>query len=201
MTFKHACVITGGIATGKSTVCSLLRIHGFHIVDADLIAKEQIETCKRELVELFGGDIFDGEHIDRAKLAQKIFTDASERAKLNKLLHPKIRGELYRVAQELDQKGVAYIIDIPLYFETNHYDAKMSALVYAPQDIQKSRLMQRDGLSCVDAQKRLDAQMPIEQKKTMADCIIDNSKDLKHLQNEVERFVERVKEDYASSKI
>jgi len=94
MAFKYSCVLTGGIATGKSTVCSFLNKHGFSIIDADIVAKEQLENSKKELKKLFGETIFNGSIIDRKKLADIIFNSEEERKKLNNLIHPKVRLEL-----------------------------------------------------------------------------------------------------------
>lgn len=199
MPFLHGYVLTGAIATGKSTVCSLLRIYGFCVVDADVIAREEIENCKEELRDTFGDSIFDAQSINRAKLASMIFESTQDREKLNAILHPKIKAKIEKIAQDLDKKCAPYILDIPLYFETKNYKAKMAVVVYAPKEIQLQRLMQRDSLSIYEAQKRIDSQMSIEEKREMADFIIDNSRDLKHLQKEVEKFVEYVRGQYANS--
>lgn len=193
MAFEYAYALTGGIASGKSTVCSLLRIHGFTIIDADVIAKEVVENSIQEIRELFGKDIMDGEKVDRNKLASLIFSSKIERKKLNDLVHPKIKQQIEEKAKELDKKEVPYIMDIPLFFESGKYECKMSVVVYTPQEIQLQRLVQRESLSEDDAQKRVDSQMSIEEKRQKADWVIDNSKDLKYLQKEVEKFVEYVK--------
>jgi len=92
---------------------------------------------------------------------------------------------------------VPYIIDIPLFFETKNYPIKKVVLVYAPKDIQLSRLIKREGLSKEEAIKRIDSQIDIEKKKEKATYIIDNSKDFKYLQKEVDKFVEKVKNEYS----
>ncbi len=201
MKFNHAYVMTGGIATGKSTVCSLLKMHGFSVIDADVIAKEQLEASKGELREVFGDEIFDGNKINRKKLADIIFASSEQREKLNALIHPKVRSEINRQAQQKEKSELPYIIDIPLFFESGDYDCKMSMVVYTPKNIQLDRLINREGLNVEEAKRRIDAQIDIDEKKKMADWVVDNSLDLKHLQNEVEKFVDYIRGQYAGIKV
>ena len=201
MPYKNAYILTGGIATGKSTVCSLLKISGFSIIDADIVAKEELENSKEELKKAFGSSIFTDGVIERKKLAQIIFDSDEQREKLNSILHPKIRASISKQAEILDKKGVPFILDIPLFFETQGYAGKMNVVVYTPREIQLQRLCQREGLEKSQALKRIQAQMDIEEKKRRADWVIDNSKDLKHLQQEVEKFVDFIRGNHAGIKI
>lgn len=194
MSFKYACVLTGGIATGKSTVCSLLKLQGYSIIDADIVAKEQLENSKKELKELFGEAIFDGVTIDRKKLADIIFNSQSQREKLNNLIHPKVRLEMRRLALEKEKLGISYIVDIPLFFESGKYDCELSVVVYTPKEIQLKRLMKREGLNEEAATKRISSQIDIDEKKRRADWVIDNSFDLKHLEIETQKFIEYMKD-------
>jgi len=194
MSFKYACVLTGGIATGKSTVCSLLKLQGYSIIDADIVAKEQLENSKKELKELFGEAIFDGVTIDRKKLADIIFNSQSQREKLNNLIHPKVRLEMRRLALEKEKLGISYIVDIPLFFESGKYDCELSVVVYTPKEIQLKRLMKREGLNEEAATKRISSQIDIDEKKRRADWVIDNSSDLKHLEIETQKFIEYMKD-------
>jgi len=193
--------MTGGIATGKSTVCSLLKMHGFSVIDADVIAKKQLEDSKSELREIFGDVIFKDGKVDRKKLADIIFSSTEQREKLNRLIHPKVRAEITRQAKIKEKFELPYIMDIPLFFESGGYDCKMSMVVYTPKDIQLDRLVKREGFSLEEAKRRVEAQIDIEEKKTKADWVVDNSKDLKHLQNEVEKFVEYIRGQYAGIKV
>lgn len=201
MAFNHAYVITGSIATGKSTVCSLLSMRGFSLIDADVIAKEKLEDSKSELREIFDDEIFNGNQIDRKKLADIIFASSEQREKLNALIHPKVRAEIARQAEQKEKFELPYLMDIPLFFESGDYDCKMSMVVYTPRDIQLDRLVKREGLSLEEAKRRVDAQIDIEVKKGRADWVVDNSKDLKHLQNEVEKFVDYIREQYDGIKV
>ena len=201
MALNHAYVMTGGIATGKSTVCSLLKMHGFSLIDADVIAKGQLESSKKELRDIFGDEIFVLNEIDRKKLAYIIFSSKIQREKLNALIHPKVRAEINIQTKLKEKFELPYIMDIPLFFESGDYDCKMSMVVYTPKGIQLNRLINREGLTREEAQRRVDAQIDIEEKKKKADWVVDNSLDLKHLQNEVEKFVEYIRGQYAGIKV
>jgi len=201
MQFNHAYVMTGGIATGKSTVCALLKMHGFSLIDADVIAKEQLEDSKGEIREIFGDEIFDSNVIDRKKLADIIFSSTKQREKLNALIHPKVRAEISRQAELKEKFELPYLMDIPLFFESGDYECRMSMVVYTPKDIQLDRLVKREGFSLEEAKRRVAAQIDIEEKKKRADWVVDNSKDLKHLQNEVEKFVDYIRGQYAGIKV
>lgn len=201
MAFKHACILTGGIATGKSTVCSILKQKDFDIIDADVIAKKSLEESKIELKQIFGEEVFSGDAIDRKKLAEIIFSSQQQREKLNSLIHPKVRAEIKRQALEKEKLELPYIIDIPLFFESGDYECRMSIVVYTPKDIQLKRLASREGLSEIEAQKRVDAQMDIEEKKNKADWIIDNSSSQEQLQKETDKFINFIRNEYADIKI
>ncbi len=199
MAFEHAYALTGGIATGKSTVCSLLKSYGFSIIDADLIAKECLNASKDELKELFGQSIFDNGIINRSKLADIVFGSNVQREKLNNLIHPKVRQEIKKAALKEDEVGEPYIMDIPLFFESGEYECKMSVVVYAPKEIQLNRLMKRNDFSEDEAKQRVDSQMDIELKKKKADWVIDNSGNLEQLKKETNKFVEYIRGQYASN--
>ncbi|OQX74962.1 MAG: dephospho-CoA kinase [Campylobacteraceae bacterium 4484_4] len=201
MEFAHAVVLTGGIATGKSSVCSLLRLYGFQIVDADKIAHQVLDTQSAKIADLFGGEYLTDGRVERKKLGSLIFSDKEARKRLEALLHPLIREEIIRQSSFCEQKGVPYIVDIPLFFETKHYEIEKAALVYATHKQQLERLIKREGLSEEEARRRIEAQMPIDRKRELATYIIDNTRNLKHLQKEVDRFVEYLKEGYHDLKI
>lgn len=201
MTFQHAYVLTGGIACGKSTVSSLLKANGFRVIDADKIAKEQLELHGKDVVNLFSEHICDGGVINRKKLARIVFNSKAQREKLNNFLHPLIREAIRKVADELDKDGLPYIIDIPLFFESRGYDCKMSVVVYATKSEQLSRLMKRDGLTKEEGTARIASQMDIDKKREMADWVIDNSSDYKHLEQQTQKFIDFIRSQYANSKI
>lgn len=192
MAYEYAIALTGGIASGKSTVCNLLRLYGLRIIDADAIAKQMLDAESDAISKLFGKEyIIDGK-VDRKALGRLVFFDKDARKKLENLLHPKIRAEIERQSEEQDRLKGPYIVDIPLFYETGNYPIEKVIVVYAPREIQKSRLMDREGLSDEEAEARLNAQIDIEEKRKFATWVIDNSKNLKHLQQETEQIFNKI---------
>ena len=218
--FKHAVVITGSIGSGKSAVCELLRDRGFEIIDADKISHCVLDRCAAQVAEIFGVqyvvqkdvqaenldshaefDASDDEEIssalcvsvDRKKLGELVFKNPAELAKLEALLHPKITAEILSQARALEAKGKLYFVDIPLFFEGKRYGFfDKVAVVYAPKDTLIARVMKRNGLDYAAAKHRVELQTDIEQKRAMADFIIDNSGDLKNLRRETQAFMEKI---------
>lgn len=201
MAYEHAIVLTGGIATGKSTVSSLLKAKGFEVIDADSIAKEILPLHVEDVEVLFGDTVVKNGVIDRKALGSLIFSNKLEREKLNAFLHPLIREEILRRSELLEVTQKPYIIDIPLYFESSGYHCKMVVVVYAPVEVQRKRLMIRENFTKEEAQKRIDAQISIEEKKVLADFLINNSFDMKFLEEEIEKCVKYIRGKYADNKI
>ena len=190
---KNAIVLTGGIATGKSTASALMQLFGFRVIDADKIAHEVLDNSILEIEEAFGKEYIKDYKVDRKALGALVFADANKRAKLEAIVHPKIKDEILAKAKEQEKLGKPYLIDIPLFFEREGaYNIEKSIVVYAPFELQLKRLMQRDSLSKEEAMQRIKAQLPIEVKKQKATFLIDNSKDLTHLQKECERVKEEI---------
>ncbi len=196
MAFKYAIALTGGIATGKSTVASLLSLNGMRVIDADSISHEILDSSISWVKENFGSEYIKGSKVDRAKLGSLVFSNIEAKKKLEEFLHPQIRAEIEKRSIKQDKFEFPYLIDIPLFFENGAYDIKESVVVYTPPDIQLERFMKRNGYSKEESIKRINSQMPIEEKKKKATWVIDNSKDLKHLQKECEDFVDKIKEKY-----
>ena len=193
--FPNAYVITGSIASGKSTVVNLLKERGFSVIDADLIAHEQLEICKCEIVKAFGEQILDeGGKIDRKKLGAIVFNEPKKLKNLEQILHPKIKAEIFFKASQLECLGQVYFVDIPLFFEKKerYAEFKNVAVIYAPKELLLSRLMSRNGLSLNEAKARVELQMDIEQKRKMAKFIIDNSGDRENLKLELEKFLKQI---------
>lgn len=176
--------LTGGIATGKSTVSALFVAKGAALVDADVIAREVMLPGHPVLagaVQAFGESILqpDGT-LDRNRLGEIVFRDPEALQTLNNLTHPAIRTEIkdrmYTLDQEDPQRLV--IVDIPLLYESqldNLFDQII--VVYVPRRVQLARLMARNGMKLEQAENRLKSQMDIELKRRKADYVIDNSGD------------------------
>ncbi len=206
--FKNAIALTGGIATGKSTACNILKLHGYSIIDTDSIAHNMLEQSKDEVVGAFGTEILERDssnlresnksnlRINRKKLGAIVFNNKAKLATLESILHPKIRAEVSRQAQNLDAQGILYFIDIPLFFELqskgNGYEIPRSLLIYAPKELQLARMQKRDNLSANEAQNRLANQMDIEAKRQMADFVIENTSNIRDLQSKIEAFLKRL---------
>lgn len=188
--------LTGGIASGKSTVSQELVKRGAILIDADVIAREIMEPGHPVLgtvVDTFGSSILlpDGT-LDRKRLGSIIFSNPEQRKVLENITHPAIRAEMRRrmVEYEAEAPKRLVVADIPLLYESkleDLYDEIM--VVYVPREIQLERLMQRDGLNLKDAENRLGAQMDIEVKRERADILIDNSLGLDETQRQIDNFM------------
>jgi dephospho-CoA kinase len=196
MAFEYAIALTGSIATGKSTVASLLALNGMRVIDADTISHEILDASTSWVKETFGEEYVTNSKVDRPKLGTLVFSNPEKKKMLESYLHPKIRDEIEKRSEKQDSFKFPYLIDIPLFFENNNYDIKDSVVVYTPANTQLERFMKRNGYSKEESLKRIASQFPIDEKKERATWVIDNSKDLKHLQNEVEKFVQTIKEKY-----
>ncbi|HEX5752132.1 MAG TPA: dephospho-CoA kinase [Archangium sp.] len=175
--------LTGGIASGKSTVSRMLRELGAQVLDADVIAREVVEPGTpglKAVAERFPG-VLDAEgRLDRAKLGERVFGDARERAALNTILHPLIGQQFLLRTHALAAQGVELIVyDAPLLIENRLHEAMNGVvLVWVPREVQKARLMGRDGLDEAAAEARLAAQLPLDEKRPHATWLVDNSGDL-----------------------
>ena len=187
--FKNAIALTGGISTGKSTVCNLFKLHGFLTIDADLIAHRLLDENSDKIAIMFGDKYVENGKVLRKELGKIIFSNEENKLKLEALLHPLIQNEIIKESKIFEEQNKPYFVDIPLFFEKMHYPIPKSLLIYTPKDIQVQRLMKRDNIDENEAKLKISNQMDIEEKKKLADMVIDNSKDLKHLQVEVERII------------
>lgn len=190
--------LTGGIATGKTTAASMLRQLGARIVDADELAREIVQPGKeawREIVEAFGQDILreDGT-IDREKLRRIVFQDEKKRQRLEAITHPRIRSLATQRLQKLVAEGAEIVVYVaPLLFENRvHLWLRPVILVACDLATQKERLRKRDGLSEEEIQRHLNAQMPLDEKRRLADIVIDNSGTLEDLQKRVQEVWEKL---------
>ncbi len=196
MAYEYAIALTGGIATGKSTVASLLALNGVRVIDADSISHTILDNSVEWVADVFGGEYVSNNKVNRPKLGGYIFSNKDAKKTLEGYLHPKIKQEIELQSEKQDKFKFPYLIDIPLFFENNNYDIKDSVVVYTPFEIQLQRFMKRNSYSYEECLKRVNTQLHIDEKKQKATWIIDNSKDLKHLQNEVEVFVQNLKRIY-----
>lgn len=187
--FKNAIALTGGISTGKSTVCNLFKLHGFLTIDADLIAHRLLDENSSKIATMFGEQYVQNGKVLRKELGKIIFSNEENKLKLEALLHPLIKEEIIKESKIFEEQNKPYFVDIPLFFEKMHYPISKSLVIYTPKELQIKRLMKRDNIDEAEAKLKISNQMDIEEKRKLANMVIDNSKDLKHLQNEVERII------------
>lgn len=193
--------LTGGIASGKSTVSRFLSAAGAHIIDADRVAREVVEkgsAAYREIVNHFGEGVLlaDGA-IDRAHLGDLIFNDAQSKSRLDAIVHPRVYEQTERKLARIAERrpDALVVMDIPLLFETgNKMRLKEVIVVYVPESVQLARLMRRDGIDAVAAMARIRSQMPIEEKRRRATIVIDNSRDLETTRRQALTIFHRLKQ-------
>ena len=188
--------LTGGIATGKSTVSTILSDRAA-IVDADRLAREIVEPGQeawREIVELFGRQALrEDETLDRAYLRGIVFQDPASRKRLEAITHPRIRALARERIVERSGSAEFVIYDAPLLFEAKiHHWLRPVMLVACAPTIQEQRLRQRDGLGDADVERHLKAQMPLTEKRRLADFVIENDGTLADLENAVATVWEAV---------
>ncbi len=196
--------LSGGIGTGKSTVTRILAQLGATVIDADAIVRELQapgEPLLAEIAEAFGPEILaaDGA-LDRAALADIVFRDPDARARLAALVHPKVGAVMSERTARAQAAGAPLIVlDIPLLFETREtrsggastHPFDVTLLVYAPEHTQIERQVERDGCDREAALRRIRAQLPIEDKKALADVVLDNSGSLEETERQTQEFYER----------
>lgn len=190
--------LTGGIASGKSTVSSLLKEKGFTVIDADIAARAVVmpgQPALLKIVEVFGSVILalDGT-LNREKLGSIIFHDESKRKQLNDIVHPAVRAWMLSEKNNAIEAGHETIIfDIPLLFESKlTWMADRTLLIYVEPAVQLKRLMDRNGYTEQEAAARIQSQMPINEKKALADDIIDNSGTIEKTIEQLSNWITRL---------
>jgi dephospho-CoA kinase len=189
--------LTGGIATGKSTVSDMFRQRGCVIIDADVLAREVVEPDEpayREIVAEFGGGVVQADGaLDRKRLGAIVFADPARRKRLEAITHPRIRDRFARHLQELIEQGFEGIVifDAPVMIESGNY-RNMDRLVVVGTDeaTQRDRLRGRDGIGADEAARKMASQMPVAEKAKLADHVIDNAGDRAATEAQVHRVYE-----------
>ncbi len=190
--------LTGGIASGKSTVGAIFKSFGAHLIDADEIVRDIVKEGTpvwQEIVELFGRDVLKPNgSIDRIKLGALVFRDEEKRRALENIIHPRVYTVIEDRIKEIqrNEADAIVVLDIPLLIETGyHKKVNKVVLVYVDRRIQLERLIER-GLSESEAEERINAQIPMEEKKAYADYIIDGSSRIEYLKSEVRRICNEI---------
>jgi dephospho-CoA kinase len=187
--------ITGGIATGKSTFSAALRALGAPVVDADQLARAAVAPGSPGLAAVaaaFGPDVLGPQgELDRKRMAAHVFADPAARARLEAIVHPAVRALFEAERARLEATGhPAAFYDVPLLFEARREgDVDLTVVVWAPRAVQLARLEQRDGLSRTEAEARLAAQLPIDEKAARADVVVENRGDVAALAAKAARLL------------
>lgn len=174
--------LTGGIASGKTTISNYFRSLNIPLVDADLLARKVMragEPAVAEIAEVFGQEVLlENGEINRQWLGQIIFESAGKRKQLNQIVQHKIRAEIKKeIKKHLQDRPPLIVLDIPLLYEEN-YESQVDEVmvVYVDSETQQERLLKRDQeLTEVDASNRINSQLPLSEKKKRADIVIDNN--------------------------
>jgi dephospho-CoA kinase len=172
--------LTGGIATGKSTFARALRELGVPVIDADALAREAVAPgtpALAEVVRAFGPGVLDGGGaLDRARMAARVFADPAARARLEAIVHPAVREATRRETAALAAAGCDLAFyDVPLLYEVGlDRDLDAVVVVWAPREQQRARLRARDGVAEAEAEARLAAQLPVDEKAARADWVVRN---------------------------
>lgn len=192
--------LTGGIATGKTTISNYLKTKGIPVLDADEYARKVVEPGTpglTDIVNTFGKQVLQSDgSLNRKLLGQIIFNDMTARQKLNDITHPRIQQMMTDELQKLAKgKTPLVILDIPLLLENHNIaGADSIMIVTVPESIQLNRLMQRNNLTKEEAQRRIDAQMPLSEKEKLADFIVDNSGTIANTLTQVDKVIQNITE-------
>ncbi|GDZ82788.1 dephospho-CoA kinase [Leuconostoc citreum] len=193
--------LTGSIATGKSTVSTMLRDAGMPIVDADVVAREVVEpgTHTLEAIKLaFGPGVIENGVLNRSQLGNIVFGNQSELQRLNAIMQPAIRSVMAdKINFWRTQHVPVLILDIPLLFEREYdknYHVDKIIVVSADPEVQLARLKSRDSLDERQAKNRMRTQMPIAEKVARADYVINNNGDKSQLKAQVDNLIEKLKD-------
>jgi len=189
--------LTGGIASGKTTVANMFRELAVPVVDADRLAHLALIKNKEKIVTYFGREILDEKgEIHRRKLGEKVFENPKQLKNLEEMIHPFVQEKVREKRRlfEIAEHALA-VYDVPLLYENklqSSFDEVI--LVYVPEDISKKRLIKRSGLSEQEAEARLKMQMAIENKKKLADVVFNNEGDRDALKELVINYYNSIKE-------
>lgn len=188
--------LTGGIASGKSTVSKIFRELGAEIIDADIKAKEisEREDIVKEIGNIFGKEVINSEgKIDRLKIKEIVFNNKEKLKKLNDLIHPKVMEEFKKIKENTGKNDII-IFDVPLLFESGM--DKMCdkiILVFTDKDIQIKRMLERDGITEELAEKIIDFQMSLEEKLNKSQIHLENNGTLEDLREKSETIYRELK--------
>lgn len=190
--------LTGGIASGKSTVAQMFVAENIPLIDTDIIAKNLLKKdtlCYDEVVEYFSTSIlYTNGDINRNKLGKIVFGNPTKREHLNEMVHPRVKDEVFSLFTKYTNEGKKLVVlDVPLLYETEFQTFVDEVLVvYCTYDKQVERLMRRDNIDEEYAKIKIDAQMNLEEKREKADYVIDNSYSILETKKDFMRILEEL---------
>ena len=173
--------LTGGIATGKSTVSNWLKAHGYAVIDADELARLVVAPGSdgiRQILSQFGAEVLDEDgNLDRRKLGAVVFADREKLVELENIIHPLVQAQVQSLRDRYQREGRDFVFyDVPLLFEKNLQGQFDQVIVIAANEsVQKERMRARDGLSENQIQNRFNSQVPMSEKIQKADYVIENN--------------------------
>ncbi|MBS0182429.1 MAG: dephospho-CoA kinase [Nitrospira sp.] len=187
--------LTGGVATGKSTVAKMFKSCGAVVIDADELAREVVQPGKpawRDIVHRFGKSVLDSDRtINRQQLGQTVFRDRTKLQQLERIIHPRVAAEQKRLTRQASGKNpnAVVIYDVPLLFEAG-IDKRVDKIIVvtADRETQITRLRKRNTLSRTEALRRIRSQMPLTMKRLRADYVLDGTKHRQSLSRDVSRL-------------
>ena len=187
--------LTGGIATGKTTVSNYLKELGYPVIDADVIARQVVEPGTkglRMITDTFGAKVLTSDGLlDRQHLAQLVFTSSEQLQQLNRILQPIIRERIQEPIST--SKDPVVVIDVPLLYEQHYEDLCDVVMVVSAQPQQQlERLMNRNHLTMDEAKNRVASQMPLSSKERLADVVIDNNGSVEETRQQVKKWLNQV---------
>lgn len=188
--------LTGGIASGKSVVSSMIKELGYQVIDTDLIARDLLTNNNEVISEVrtFFPKCYDDEtkQINRHRLAEIIFNDETKRKVLNSIIHPRVKNAVLSLIKTINEEYV--FIDVPLLYEASFSTLCDEVIVvYITYEIQLERLMKRDRISKQYAHQKITSQMNLEEKKNLADYVIDNNGSIKQTNQQLIEIIKQIK--------
>lgn len=192
--------LTGGIASGKSLVTSIFLKEKIPVVDGDLVSRKIVKKnspALKEIVAYFGEDILQADGtLNRKILGKRVFAKKELLQKLNDIMDPYLRNAFLKEINGAKEKNIPLIVlDIPLLYEENYNQyCEQVMVVWVPENIQKNRLMKRDQLTEIEAEKRMASQLSLNEKKRLGDIIIDNSATKRKTEEQVLKWLKNFQE-------
>lgn len=189
--FNYAYAISGGIGSGKSSVCKILSTLGYAVLDADKIAHQVLQRKTQEIISVFGEEILEEGKINRKALGSIVFANKEKLKTLENILNPSIYEEIFSQCQKLESRKKPYFLEIALLFEQReNLNFKHKILITAPKEVVLERVQSRDGLSIEAIKQRISSQLSVEEKIPFATQIIQNDSNLSGLEKKIKQWAE-----------